>query len=252
MRKSKKLRTVLTVGAAAVLLCAVGAVLFVKQVIHLNKPSETDYPVRGVDVSNYQGEIDWTTLSQGLDFAYIKATEGSSFVDSHFAFNYAEAQRTPLRVGAYHFFSFDSSGKTQAENYIASVEPYERMLPPVVDVEFYGEYSDEHKPSEEVVPEIADLLGALEDRYGVKPVIYATGSAYKSYIKGNFDGYDVWIRDVYFKPERDWMFWQWSSVGRLDGYDGEEECIDLNVFNGSKAEFKRYGLCNIAENCADS
>ena len=70
---------------------------------------------------------------------FIKATEGSSFVDEHFAYNYAEARKTDLAVGAYHFFSYDSPGAAQAENFINTVAPHAGMLPPVIDVEFYGD-----------------------------------------------------------------------------------------------------------------
>ncbi len=252
MRLTKKRRTLLTAGALLILLCAFFGFLFVRQVIHLNKPSRSKYPVRGVDVSNYQGEIDWQVLSEGLDFAYIKATEGSLFVVDRFAFNYKQAKQTHLRIGAYHFFSFDSPGRSQAENFIAQVEPYDRMLPPVVDVEFYGGHLESHKPAEEVVPELTELLSTLEAHYGVKPVIYATGSAYRAYIDGRFDDYGVWIRNVYFTPDRDWTFWQWSGTGRLPGYSGEEKYIDLNVFNGTKEEFESYSLCIITNSGGDS
>ena len=108
--------------------------------IILNHPSGKEYPVRGVDVSAYQGEIDWDVLEkQEIDFAFVKATEGSSFVDRRFIQNYEEARKTDLRIGAYHFFSFDSSGKTQAENFIKNVPVDDEMLPPVVDFEFYGD-----------------------------------------------------------------------------------------------------------------
>jgi lysozyme len=225
--------------AAAV--CFVIALLFFKRIIKINTPSLKDYPVRGIDVSSYQGDIDWQTLSSGLDFAFIKATEGSKYCDENFAYNYAEAQKTSLRVGAYHFFSFDSDGDAQAANYIANVDWYDDMLPPVVDVEFYGDYRTEPKSAEEVVPQLTSLIEALEDCYGVKPIIYATGAAYDMYIEGNFDDCDIWLRSVYFTPDDGWTFWQYSDTGRLDGYNGEEKYIDLNVFCGSREQFESYG-----------
>lgn len=75
-----------------------------------------------MDVSSWQGEIDWPTLAgQGLSFAFIKATEGSGFTDPRFSYNWEQARKTALRVGAYHFFSYDSPGETQADNFIAAV-----------------------------------------------------------------------------------------------------------------------------------
>ena len=83
----------------------------------------------GIDVSAYQGEIDWQILSKNnIFFAYIKATEGSSFVDKNFAYNFSEAQKTDLHVGAYHFFSYDSSGEIQAQNFIENVIPFDGIL----------------------------------------------------------------------------------------------------------------------------
>lgn len=233
-------KKIIAVILTAVLLLFIFTAMFYLKIIKFNTPSSEKYPVRGVDVSSYQGQIDWQTLSGGLDFAFIKATEGSSFTDERFSYNYRQAQKTGLRIGAYHFFSFDSSGKTQAENFINTVEKYDRMLPPVVDVEFYGKYRKEKKPPEEVTNELKALLDALEEHYGKKPIIYATGSAYSLYIEENFSDYDIWIRDVYFKPSGDWTFWQYSDTARLDGYNGEEKHIDLNVFNGTKEEFERY------------
>ena len=89
------------------------------------------------------------------------------------------------------------------------------------------------------------MLEALEQHYGVRPVIYATQKEYLNYLAGAFDEYDLWIRNVYLYPSlqdgRDWTFWQYSDTGKLDGYQGEEEFIDLNVFYGTKEEFSIYG-----------
>ena len=89
-----------------------------------------------------------------------------------------------------------------------------------------------------------DLLERLEDHSGLRPVIYATGSAYERYLTGSYAGYDIWIRNVYSAPRlkdgRDWTFWQYTDRGRLDGYAGEEPYIDLNVFNGTAEEFAAY------------
>ena len=101
----------------------------------------------GGDVSSYQGEIDWETLSsQNISFAFIKATEGSSLLDQYFLSHYEQAHKAGLRVGAYHFFSYDSPGETQADHFIASVERQEGMLPPVIDLEFYGD-KEKNPPS---------------------------------------------------------------------------------------------------------
>ena len=214
-------------------------------VIILNGLSAIKYPVRGIDVSSYQGEIDWQTLScENISFAFIKATEGSSFVDKRFAYNFEEAQKTHLAVGAYHFFSYDSAGETQAQNFINTVKPYEGMLPPVIDLEFYGD-KEVNLPTREYVDEqLQAMLQTLEDHYGQKPIIYATEKSYSLYLAGDYEEYDIWIRNVITKPElsdqRKWTFWQYTNREKLNGYQGTEKYIDMNVFNGSTQEFSEY------------
>ena len=137
--------------------------------LHINIPSKKNYPIRGVDVSHYQGEV-----------------------DEQFDKNWSDAQCVDLRIGAYHFFSLDSPGTDQAENFCSTVTPVEKMLPPV--------------------------------------------------LQETFDDYDLWIRDVYRKPDPTvkWTFWQYSNRHVLSGYSGNERYIDMNVFCGSEEEFDKY------------
>ena len=100
---------VMTVFAAGIM-----AYLIWNGRILLNNPSKTRYPVRGVDVSHYQGEIDWNVLGQqDIDFAYIKATEGSSHVDEKFSQNWSESALSGLAVGEHTIFSvLTAAGRT--------------------------------------------------------------------------------------------------------------------------------------------
>ena len=215
--------------------------LFYFGVIHLNNPELKGLTVRGVDVSSYQGEIDWPRLSsQDIDFAYIKATEGSSYQDPYFSQNWQGASETDIRVGAYHFFSFESGGDTQAQNFIDTVEPVENMLPPVIDVEYYGSFgSAETIDVNAIRNELRIMVDALTEAYGVKPVIYVSADSYATIVQGSFDDCDLWYRSVYsgVPDDVDWVFWQYSNRHRLQGYNGEESFIDMNVFNGSEDEF---------------
>ena len=224
------------------ILLFVAIALLYHGVIYLNNPSETAYPVRGVDVSSYQGDINWQTLSaQNIDFAFIKATEGSSFVDSCFQYNYSEAKKCDISVGAYHFFSYDSSGITQAKNFIDTVKPFEGMLPPVIDLEFYGDKEKNPPSRDHVTRELKSMLHTLEEYYHLKPIIYATEKSYALYLSGEYKDYDIWIRNVISKPKlsdnRSWSFWQFTNRGKINGYKGKEKYIDINVFNESRQEF---------------
>lgn len=220
------------------------AELFFHGVIRIN-PSKEEYPVRGVDVSSYQGEIDWNTLAnQGIEFAFIKATEGSGFTDRCFEYNYTEAQKTKLRIGAYHFFSYDSGGDTQADNFIKTVPKTDNMLPPVIDLEFYGDKANDPPDREDVSRELQIMLNRLEEHYQMKPIIYATSRSYSTYLSGEYEDYDIWIRSLIavpsFKDGRKWRFWQYSDKGKLEGYHGDESYIDMNIFNGTLEEFEHY------------
>ena len=97
--------------------CSVSLFLFVSG--RANKLLAKSYDVVGIDVSHYQGKIDWNMIEkQKIDFAFIKATEGSSHIDECFEDNWSNAQDTSLKIGAYHFFSFESSGKKQAKLFL--------------------------------------------------------------------------------------------------------------------------------------
>ncbi len=237
----------LWIGAVVLLLLNTilfGMLIYQKK-IKINHPTETDYPVRGVDVSYYQGDIDWKVLAdENIDFAFIKATEGSGHIDTKFEENWEQSGKTDLKRGAYHFFSFESRGEAQAEHFISVVPKEEGMLSPVVDIEFYGNRFYNKPDVEETRAELQSLLDVLEAYYGVKPLIYATESSYSTYIRGAFDEYPLWIRNVYFSPNMGmpgkWTFWQYDSEARLRGYSGEEKYIDLNVFHGKEAEWMNF------------
>lgn len=229
----------------AVLLAA-GAILFA--VLRLSGlllfPQEAapkSWEAFGVDVSAYQGEVDWPTLAaQGVDFAFIKATEGSGYQDAYFVPNWENAQAAGVFVGAYHFFSYDSPGETQADNFIDRVPVTAGALPPVVDIEFYGDKL-QNPPDRETVKAILNpLLERLEEHYGQKPILYVTYRSYSLYIRGEYGDYPLWVTRPLLAPlDKDWTFWQYSHSARLEGYIGREERIDLNVFQGSLEELWR-------------
>jgi len=138
------------------------AALFYYGILHFNNPSYKEFPIRGVDVSSYQGEIDWSTLSQqNINFAYIKATEGSSLQDKRFDYNFTEALKA--------VFSFGSPAISQFENIIKTVPRNGNMLPIAVDVEFYAG-NDKNPPQKETVTnELNILLRKLTLYYGKEP-----------------------------------------------------------------------------------
>ena len=228
---------------ACILICLLAVlILLYNGVIQINHPPYELYPVRGVDVSHYQGDIDWGILSgQGIRFAFIKATEGTDFTDEKFLSNREGAQKAGLRVGAYHFFSLVSPGAEQAEHFFSVAGPTEDMLPPVVDVEPYGRWKNTDIDTGALLSELESCLEALDEKYGMRPIIYTTKDWYP-FIHERFPEHDIWIRSVVFGPSKniEWKFWQYSDRKTLSGYNGKERFIDMDLFRGSEEEFERY------------
>lgn len=216
-----------------------------KIAVRISESTLESFPVKGVDVSSYQGKIDWETLAgQGVDFAFVKATEGSTYKDRLYSENIKNAKETDIALGAYHFMSFESDGKTQAENFISSVKKEDIVLPPVIDLELYGDYTIKPPSASDVRKILDELVSELYKEYGKYPIIYTNRRAYLLYVSGEYAKCDLWMCDIIKRPSlpdgREWKFWQYSHTGKLEGYSGEEEYIDLNVFGGDEREFKEY------------
>lgn len=245
-KKQRKKRKWLIPLAVVLLAVVVFSALVGTKVIRINTLLAAGYPVQGIDVSHYQGEIDWAAMKrQGMDFVYIKATEGSAHEDECFDKNWEQAKAAGMLRGAYHFFSFESEGKKQAEHFIKKVGDLRGSLIPVIDVEYYGKYVKTPPDVEKVRKEVRDMIDALEEEYGEKPMIYCTYNVYWKYIEGAFDEVPLWIRNVYYPPEdigRKWTLWQYTDKAQLDGYQGDEESIDCNVFRGEIGQLNNYIL----------
>ena len=194
----------------------------------------------GVDISSYQADVDMEKLKeQDIRFVYIKASEGSKLQDDKFAANWENALKAGLPSGAYHFFSFDSPGSTQAENFIKAVgDDIKGRLLPVVDVEYYGDKEKNPPDKEDVIRELTVFLNAVEDKYGVKPMIYTGAGMYEKYLSDLAPEYRFWISSLYtplgWNYHGDWYIWQYLNRGRLEGCSGGEQYIDLNVLNKEK------------------
>ncbi len=243
--KKKILKRIVIAGIFILTLLLFGIGLIFSKTLNFNQYLVSGYALQGVDVSHYQGEIDWKRLeNQGIDFAFIKATEGSSHMDGTFTENWQEAEETGLYIGAYHFFSFDSEGRTQADWYINTVGELDGKLAPVVDVEYYADKEVNPPEKEQVAHELHEFLQILEEHYRIKPIIYTTYKVYHRYIEDEFKEYPLWIRNVYYPPNLDmrrkWQFWQYMDRAVLEGYEGAEKYIDLNVFGGTEDELKEY------------
>lgn len=203
-------------------------------------PIPSEYQIHGIDVSRYQQNINWELVKQmdvqniTIQFAFIKATEGLNNADPYFKRNWRKCKEAGIVRGAYHFFIASKDGKSQAENFIDNVGLTTGDLPPVLDVE----QAYNTKP-DQVRKEIKAWLDVVEKYYSAKPIIYTYLDFYNNYLKGYFDEYPLWVAH-YLQPHqprinRDWMFWQHSEGGRVDGIFSK---VDFDVFNGDSLSFR--------------
>lgn len=190
-----------------------------------------DYTIKGIDVSRYQAQIDWAKVTaNGLDFAFVKATEGGDHQDVFFLENWAALRHRGLRRGAYHFFRPETPARAQALNFFTQVGSLQvGDLPPVLDVELRGTLAHT-----DLIAEIKEWLLLAEARYGVKPIIYSGQMFYNRYLAGHFAEYPLWIARYHdaepvLADGRNFQFWQYGDQGVVPGITGP---VDLNVFQG--------------------
>jgi lysozyme len=200
-----------------------------------NEPSRASYPLSGIDVSHHQKEIRWKLVKAcDIHFTYIKATEGADFKDPKFLENWSESSAVDLVHGAYHFFTLGTSGKLQASNFIATVPIEPNALPPAIDLEISGYNKTQTQSPQDFQRELSIFWNTVVTHYGKTPVVYTTKDFRKRYL-AQMPLERLWIREVIFKPQEDWMFWQFSARGRVKGIS---TFVDLNVFNGAAPDFQ--------------
>ena len=230
-----KKKLIFIIGTILIIIITI-LLLWYNGVIIFNYPSEKRYEVRGVDVSSYQGDINWNVLAkQGISFAFIKATEGSDDVDAKFKRNWQLAKKAGMPRGAYHFFNAYRSGKEQAANFIETVNLSAGDLPPVLDVELSGGIAKEL-----LQQRVSEWLAVVEAHYKIKPIIYTGANFYTNFLGEKFDLYPLWVAHYLVKDKprinRNWTFWQHNEAGHVNGIDA---FVDFNVFNGDSTDFKK-------------
>jgi lysozyme len=231
---------------AVVIAVIIGVVAFIKpgvirsKVNHYYKkngfkPSET--AVWGVDLSHHQGKVNWDKVEeQKPRFAFLKVTEGSSHLDRKYKKYLKEIRSRNILVGSYHFFSYSSKGKKQAEHFIKHISLEKGDLPPVLDAENKRRMPDKSKITKELLAFIETVETALK----VKPIIYCTERYYNKYLKGKLSGtYVLWICDFRNEPKSDYHFWQKSDKLDLPGF---RSLVDYNIYNGSYKELTKLTI----------
>ncbi|MGW4892034.1 lysozyme [Kitasatospora sp. NPDC004240] len=203
-------------------------------------PSLTVTQTPGLDVASYQGNVDWASVkAKGARFAYVKATEGTTYRNPYFAQQYNGSYNVGLIRGAYHFALPDrSSGYAQATWFVDHGGGWSRdgrTLPPALDIEYnpYGATCYGLSQSA-MVSWIRSFSDTVRSRTGRYPTIYTTTNWWAT-CTGNHGGFGatnpLWIArysSTVGTLPNGWSyqtFWQYADSGTFPG--------DQNLFNGA-------------------
>lgn len=228
----------------------------------LNYTSERIY---GIDLSKYQHikgrhrySIDWSRLrishlgslskknvsgkvDYKVSFIFIKSTEGTTVRNPYFKSDYLAAKRHGYPVGAYHFFSTRTTGTQQANAFLRATTIRKDDLPPVLDLEPLPSKIREMGGVNALWRSVRAWLSIVEKRTGMRPILYISQTFVNRYLPAAPDikqKYPVWIaRYGEYKPDIKLCIWQLAPDGRVSGI---KTPVDINVFNGYEAEFRKW------------
>ena len=209
-------------------------------------PKPRDYPVHGIDVSKYQGDIDWSAVANsGVKFVWIKATEGGDHADEKFQANWAAAKAVGIPRGAYHFVYWCRPPHEEVAWFEQNVPVEEDALPPVLDVEATPESRTckRHLERDSAIADMKVMLEEMERHYGKRPVIYTSVDFHEAILAdGAFADYPMWVRSTKHHPSvrygsREWKFWQYQADGHINGIVGK---VDRNAFYGTPAQWEAF------------
>ena len=184
----------------------------------------------GIDISSYQGYIDWAKVSSDKDirFVYIKATEGATYRSPHYAHNITQARRYGLLVGSYHYLTSTSTIDEQFRNFSTYALKTVQDLMPMLDVEVRGNWS-----RSQLIDSVFKFCELVEGHYGVQPMIYSTMGFYNKNLAPHLNKNHLYIgRYSNSEPEINWegeyTIWQYSETGIIPGIDAY---VDLCRYN---------------------
>ncbi len=221
----------------------------------LNACAQSDEHLRGIDISAWQGAVDWTAIkNDGVSFAVVRVSDGLAYPDKYFVANWKGMKAEGVVRGVYQFFRPKDDPIAQAELLLAKLEEAGGLedtdLPPVLDLE------DDDGVSAALYQERALVwIKYIEEKTGRTPIVYS--AAFFSKFTGKaFSDYPLWVANYKAStmscpvmPDgwSKWAIWQWTDKGTVAGISGG---VDENIFDGSRADldaFIRGSLRNPAD-----
>ena len=185
----------------------------------------------GIDVSRYQGDIDWKQVHQSdITFAIAKATQGSTYVDPTFSKNSAGMDSVGITRGAYHFLTANEPGDVQARHFLSVAKLERGDLLPVIDIERIGDHS-----GAELVEIIFEFRDAVMRQTGYEIILYLSPAFWNDHLKSHIQKAltnPLWIAEYEVAEPQSlskispWSIWQHSNTVSCDGITGH---VDLNI-----------------------
>ncbi len=221
----------------------------------------TAQTILGIDVSHYQGTINWTQVKgAGYIFAWAKATEGTANVDAQYAANAVNGVNAGVYMGAYHFAHPDvnttnAGAIAEANHFLSQAQPYiiTCELPPVLDLEVSTSLTNA-----QLTAWVQTWMNTVQTATGIVPILYTSGSI-ANMMGSSLAAYcKLWIADPDGSPTAtpptlgpwspNWSFKQYSWTGTVPGISGSGN-VDLDSFNGTLAALKSLMGCGTTTVC---
>jgi lysozyme len=208
----------------------------------------TGTTLAGIDVSHYDGAIDWPTVaSGGIKWAYAKASESTSYVDPTFSGHWSNMRSAGVVRGAYHFFHPDIDGKTQADHFLNTVGTIDATdLPPVLDWETSTATGNTAAANAQA------FIDEVKLKTGRKTIVYTSPGLWSQFnISQGFFMDPLWV--AHYKgctpgPSccptmptgwSGWVMWQWDDTTSVSGVNGSTQ-VDVDVFNGTGDDLNSF------------
>lgn len=178
----------------------------------------------GIDVSGWQGNIDFAQVkNSGIEIVYMKASEGSSFVDPYFNQNYTNAKANGLKVGFYHYLTARNIEEAiiQARFFVATISGKTPECKLAMDFESFGNLT-----IEEINQVALTFVRTVESLSKKEVVIYSDTSNARSIFEGELTNYSLWVAQYEVEEPTPngkwniWVGWQYTDLGEVAGING--------------------------------
>jgi uncharacterized protein (TIGR03382 family) len=257
LRYGRHVRTAFTIALACLFACADQATE-TASVDQDTTVCATGTTVKGIDVSVFQGTIDWTKVkADGVIYAMIRVSDGLNTPDTQFAANWANSRSAGVIHGVYQFFEPSQDPIAQADMMLAKMGTFKADdLPPTIDVEV-----NDGLPAATVAAKVKQWIAHVKAKIGRDPIVY-TGFYFWGDDVGGANVLPAPLFHAQYTPAAcpniaapwtTWAFWQYTSTGAINGITGN---VDTDRYNGTKAQLMAFlgppgtcgdGTCSASE-----